>query len=450
MKEQSRAEPLAWTGERLVTTCRRPLIYEHLHRYGIACALAKGQRVLDIACGEGYGASLLARVASEVTGVDIDRDTIAHAKDAYRHRNLNFLEGSCTEIPCVDQSIDLIASFETIEHIREHGRFLQEIKRVLTPGGILVISSPHKAEYRKMSAEGNPFHEVELNHDEFVQLIADSFKEVVVGKQRLVLGSWIAPDAPSAKVSAATFRGGFDGIDIERGVYRGLYSIAVCSDQTLPVFDLGLFENFEESADAWNLLDSFDTPAQISAELGKLAQTSAEGERRVEQLQRDFDEKSNHVALLQLEHEEKARQVAHFQREHGEQAQMLERLKMQIEDKDERLARAAAEFLDARWEVLTLRGRLVRETGSANRLQDLQNQIEASTSERDQLRGMVTSLQVELATTQDQLRIASQDLCSQRKEMQLPGEHVSREADSWFGRSQRKLQQLMAKGPEHD
>lgn len=486
MKEQRLAEPLAWTGERLVTSCHRPLIYEHLHRYAIACGLAKGRRVLDIACGEGYGAKLLAGVAAEVTGVDIDTETIAHAKASYRHRNLHFLEGSCTEIPCPDQSMDLVASFETIEHIREHDRFLQEIRRVLAPGGILVISSPHKAEYRKMSKEGNPFHELELNHDDFVQLIAASFKKVVVGKQRLVLGSWIAPDAPSAKVAAATFRGGFDGIEIEQGVYRGLYSIAVCSDKALPVVSLGMFENFPESADAWNLLDSYDTPAQISAKLGELAQSDAEKQQQIEELQRaleertrqvahfqrdveekskhvtllqresderarqvehfqrDFEEKARHVGILQRENEEKTRQVAHFQRDSEEKAMQLsllqrehqenEHLKTRLELRNERLARAEAEVVDARWEVLTLRGRLVRGTGSVNRLQEVQSQLEALTSERDQLRGMLTALQTEIER--------------QAKQLERLKQHVSRRLILPFGRSQRKLRRLMAKGAE--
>jgi Peptidase C39 family/Methyltransferase domain len=80
-----------------------------------------------------------------------------------------------TQIPCEDQSIDLVASFETIEHISEHDVFLSEIKRVLAPGGILVISSPHKAEYQKVSEAPNPFHEAELDHDEFVRLITKRF-----------------------------------------------------------------------------------------------------------------------------------------------------------------------------------------------------------------------------------------------------------------------------------
>src|SRR5436190_18501121 len=264
--EQSRpAEDLAWTGERLVTTCHRPLVYEHLHRYAVAFGLAKHKRVLDIACGEGYGANLLARTALKVIGVDLDAGTIAHAKAKYRRPNLHFVQGSCTEIPCEDHSIDLVASFETIEHISKHDAFLSEIKRVLIPGGVLVISSPHKAEYQKVSETANSFHEAELDHDEFVQLITKTFKHYVTAKQRLVIGSWIAPDSPSARVSAATFRGWFDGIEIERGIYRGLYSIAICSDRALPAFSLGMFENFRESADTWNLLDACDTPAQLSA-----------------------------------------------------------------------------------------------------------------------------------------------------------------------------------------
>jgi ubiquinone/menaquinone biosynthesis C-methylase UbiE len=150
------AAELAWTGERLVTTCHRPLVFEHVHRYAVACALAEGKRVLDIACGEGYGANLLARTASKVVGVDVDPTTIEHARRKYRDRNLEFSVGDCLEIPCADQSIDLVASFETIEHIADHERFLSEIKRVLAPGGLAMISSPDKAAYRAFPAGGIP------------------------------------------------------------------------------------------------------------------------------------------------------------------------------------------------------------------------------------------------------------------------------------------------------
>jgi ubiquinone/menaquinone biosynthesis C-methylase UbiE len=496
--EQSRpAEDLGWTGERLVTTCHRPLIYEHLHRYALAFGLAKRKRVLDVACGEGYGANLLARVASKVIGVDLDAGAIAHAKAKYRRRNLHFVQGSCAEIPCDDHSMDLVASFETIEHISEHDQFLSEIKRVLAPGGILIISSPHRAEYQKVSETANPFHEAELDHDEFVRLITKKFKHCVAAKQRLVVGSWIAPDAPSTKVSTATFRGWFDGIEIERGVYRGLYSIAICSDRALPVFNLGMFENFRDSADTWNLLDTYDTPGQLSARLVELTQVSDEKAKHVAQLQRDleeksqqvahfqreaeekskqvlhlqheFEEKARHVTQLQHDLEEKANQVAHFRRESDQQSQLLERLKDQLEISGDRLTRARDELLDARWEALTLRGTLVRSTESpetfASRVLELESRVEAALSERDQLRNMLTSLQNdleqeqvaaqakqgELAATQDQLKMtedqlkaAAKDLRFEQKQMDRLRASISRKLILPFGRSQRKLRQLTA------
>lgn len=441
MEQSLPAEDLAWTGERLVTTCRRPLIYEHLHRYALAFGLAKSKRVLDIACGEGYGANLLARVAAKVIGVDLDADAIVHAKAKYPRRNLRFIQGTCLAIPCEDHSIDLVASFETIEHISEHDAFLSEIKRVLVPGGILVISSPHKAEYQKVSEPANPFHEAELDHDEFVQLLTKTFKYCVAAKQRLVIGSWIAPDAPSAQVSTATFRGWFDGIDIESGVYRGLYSVAICSDQVLPLVNLGMFENFRDSADTWNLLDTYDTPAQLSARLVDLTQVS--------------EEKAKHVAQLQRDLEEKSQQVAHFQRESDQQSQLLERLKDQLEISGDRLTRAKDELLDARWEALTLRGTLLRNTDLAetpsSRVLELETRLEATSSERDQLRAMLASLQNDLEqerlmgqAKQAQLKTMANDLRSEQKQMDRLRASISRKLILPFGKSQRKLQQLTA------
>jgi ubiquinone/menaquinone biosynthesis C-methylase UbiE len=496
MEQSPPAEDLAWTGERLVTTCHRPLVYEHLHRYAVAVGLAHRKRVLDIACGEGYGANLLAFVASRVIGVDLDAATIAHARAKYERPNLDFVEGSCTQIPCEDQSIDLVASFETIEHISEHDTFLSEIKRVLAPGGILVISSPHKAEYQKVSEAPNPFHEAELDHDEFVQLITKRFKHCVAAKQRLVIGSWIAPDEPSAQVSTATFRGWFDEVDIESGVHRGLYSIAVCSDEALPVFSLGMFENLHDSADTWNLLDTYDTPAQISARLLELTKAGEEKAARVLQLQGEAEKKSQQLADFQKELEEKAKQVAQVEREAAQfkskaeegskhaaelqrlnerQSQHLERLKNQSEIASERLARAKTELLDARWEALTLRGTLLRKTDSAetpfSRLLELENRVETTTSERDQLRIMLVSLQndlererltgqgrqSELRAAQEQLDAAKAQLKSVTKDLRTEKKQMDRVRSSTlgklilpFGKSQRKLERLTASGRDDD
>ncbi len=74
---------LPFTGERFTPECLREIWYEHYHRYAFARALVKGRRVADVACGEGYGAALLAAAATTVVGVDIDPASVAHARQRY-------------------------------------------------------------------------------------------------------------------------------------------------------------------------------------------------------------------------------------------------------------------------------------------------------------------------------------------------------------------------------
>ena len=135
-----------FTGERYVPSEKGQIEAEHLHRYYAARQLAKGRVVLDIASGEGYGSALIAEVAESVTGVDIDKEVVKHANNKYRRKNLEFRQGSCENIPIADAVIDLVISFETIEHHDQHNEMMQEIVRVLKPNGVLLISSPNKLE----------------------------------------------------------------------------------------------------------------------------------------------------------------------------------------------------------------------------------------------------------------------------------------------------------------
>src|SRR5438046_2018790 len=86
---------LNFTGERFAPEVTGAIWYEHWHRYCVARPLAKGLRVLDAACGEGYGSFLLAQTAKEVVGIDIAPEAIAHAKSRYVSSNLRYVEGSC-------------------------------------------------------------------------------------------------------------------------------------------------------------------------------------------------------------------------------------------------------------------------------------------------------------------------------------------------------------------
>ena len=138
---------MEFTGERYVPEVHGNIELEHIHRYLLACEIAAGMDVLDIACGEGYGAAILAGKAKSVIGIDISADSVDYARRRYTNANLEFKEGSCLEIPIPNDSFDLVVSFETIEHVDEHDQMMKELKRVLRPNGILLISSPDKYNY---------------------------------------------------------------------------------------------------------------------------------------------------------------------------------------------------------------------------------------------------------------------------------------------------------------
>jgi GT2 family glycosyltransferase/SAM-dependent methyltransferase len=183
---------MKFTGERYIPTETGEIRHEHLHRYAWCARLAGGKDVLDIACGEGYGSAMLAAQAASVIGVDIDDDTVRHAGAAYKGvKGLRFQRGDAAEIPLEDNSVDLVVSFETIEHHERHHEMMSEIRRVLRPKGVLVISSPNRDVYSSMSGEHNEFHVKELDFKEFDATLREQFKKVSYFGQRLAVGSSI-------------------------------------------------------------------------------------------------------------------------------------------------------------------------------------------------------------------------------------------------------------------
>ena len=183
---------MEFTGERYVPTEAGEIRHEHLHRYAWCARLAKGKDVLDIACGEGYGSAMLAARAKSVVGVDIDDATIEHARGVYRGIvGLQFQRGDAAEIPLADSSIDLVVSFETIEHHDRHREMIAEIRRVLRPGGLLVLSSPNRDVYSQLSGQHNEFHVKELDFRELDTALREQFEDVIYFGQRLAVGSSI-------------------------------------------------------------------------------------------------------------------------------------------------------------------------------------------------------------------------------------------------------------------
>ena len=93
------APTLPFTGERFTPECVREIWYEHWHRYAFAAQVIQDKRVLDLACGEGYGSALLGKKNRSVVGVDLDGEAIAHARARYGADNVRFVQGSAEAIP---------------------------------------------------------------------------------------------------------------------------------------------------------------------------------------------------------------------------------------------------------------------------------------------------------------------------------------------------------------
>jgi SAM-dependent methyltransferase len=196
---------LEFTGERFVPGIAGEIAHEHWHRYAFARRYVAGKRVLDVACGEGYGSALLAGVAAAVTGIDIDAGAVAHARASYSAlANVRFEEGSAAALPLPDACVDAVVSFETIEHLPrgDQPRMLAEIARVLTSDGVLVLSVPNPVEYSAARNYRNPFHQHEPNRAELEDLLGSAFPVRRWFRQRRYFGSAVWSEANGDAVEA--------------------------------------------------------------------------------------------------------------------------------------------------------------------------------------------------------------------------------------------------------
>lgn len=274
--------PLPFTGERFTPECVREIWYEHWHRYAFARPLARGKRVLDAACGEGYGSHLLSDVAAEVVGIDVDAASIEHARARYQGApNVRFDAMDATRLSFPDRTFDLIVSFETLEHLLEQERLIEGFSRVLADDGLLVISSPDKRTYSEVAGFHNEFHVRELYREELLDLLSPHFSDIRLYGQKLLFQSvlWNLETTQFQTGSAATTFA--DGAIADGFGYAPMYYVALCSKKALPerLPAVSLFGDREES-----VYTHYNQEIRKNMNAGKrIAELEAEIERLREQ-----------------------------------------------------------------------------------------------------------------------------------------------------------------------
>lgn len=287
---------IEFTGERFVPTESGEIRYEHMHRYAWSTRFCEGKDVLDIACGEGYGSALLAAHASTVVGVDIAHEAVAHASEKYvSQANLRFLQGSATAIPLDSQSVDVAVSFETVEHLAQQSEMLSELRRVLKPDGLLIISSPNRKVYSEDRNYVNEYHVKELYFEEFDALLRERFPAIAYLGQRLLTGSVVVPMQHRGTHYEAI------GLQEDRltsstaPATQIMYFVAVCAadESKLPKTSPSLF--IDENIDLYT--DSQKSLRWASA----LDREHSELDRRHARLQAEFEDRTAWALQLDAE-----------------------------------------------------------------------------------------------------------------------------------------------------
>ncbi|MBD3313418.1 methyltransferase domain-containing protein [Candidatus Woesearchaeota archaeon] len=212
---------------------------EHMARYIFACQFVNKKDVLDLGCGYGYGADMMASTARRVLGVDRSRKVIEYSGKKYKKNNLAFRKDDCRKLG-IDGKYDIITSFEVIEHIDRPEDFLREIRRLLKKDGLLIISTPNVQRPLADYEEKNPYHIKEYTQKDFKKLLDDHFRRVSVFSQTNHLASVIADKKAGSKL-ISDFHQKSNMSNMSNIVPE--YLVAVCSSKPIKAESLMFIDN---------------------------------------------------------------------------------------------------------------------------------------------------------------------------------------------------------------
>ena len=207
--------PLELTGERTLPDVPAENYWyrRHLAVYEWVAERCAGLDVVDMACGEGYGSSVLAGRAARVTGVDANPEAHEHARLKYTRPGVRFVRDLVERYgePC-----DAVVFLQTIEHVEDPVAILEHFRSMLRPGGTAYVSTPNVLTLAPEGAErsGNPWHVKEYRAEEFRDLCESAFDRVEL------LGLF---HARKLRVHELALRLGWDGVHRRLGITKPFY-----------------------------------------------------------------------------------------------------------------------------------------------------------------------------------------------------------------------------------
>ena len=327
---------MEFTGERIVPgSVNDDLLNEHLCRYGFAQLLVEERVVLDIGSGVGYGAKILAEEASRVVAVDLSEEAVRYAGSEYAAGNIEMVVGDAQDLPLASDSVDVVVSFELVEHLQSQQAHLLEISRVLKPEGLTVISTPNRVFYSQESNQANPFHTREFDFQEFYAFLTSVFSSVEVYFQNHIAGLIIGNPGLYRKVTTCLEE---DAGDLEA---TSNYFVAICTRSREYQPALG---NFCLLPGTGNLLRERQQNIQrLEKEVSKL-------DSALNRLQDEYEERSGWALQLNRLVKSKDQALLRLREEFEERSRFVKKLSSLLEARDKALRELRSEFEDrTRW-----------------------------------------------------------------------------------------------------
>ena len=321
-----------FTGERIIPEkVETDLLNEHLCRYLFAQMLLDDAVVLDMGSGVGYGSQLLAAKARSVISVDIVEECIRYAVKKYPDENIDYLVADGHSIPLTSQSVDVIVSFELIEHLKDQSPHLLELDRVLKPEGFLVISTPNRIFYTEERKEINPFHTHEFDFQEYVTFLKTTFPCVNVYFQNHIESLFIGN--PSLNHGTKTYLQD-RRVNLESD---SNYFVAICSkkDKYQPQI-----KNFAFLPTTGNLLR--EQNRHIDALNSRIQQLDA----TLLNLQAEYDERTNWSLQLKNQTKELKKIIKNLQSDLKDKTDWTNELAGKMKKTDKTIVKLQSDFED--------------------------------------------------------------------------------------------------------